>query len=210
MNRCIALFCRPSIPGQVKTRIAAAAGQAAALDVYRFLLENIGKVLEKTGEHVIVYSTEAQNAPELPWKEYRIQKGEGLGERMYNAFVDLHREGFEHVVLCGSDIPGLTERILHEHLDALGSYDMTIGPASDGGYYLIGIARESLSRQVFDGLPWSTEKVFNETMERAAREGLRVYTGPELTDLDTVEDLARVRTEISSSMYAELMRLLSG
>ena len=108
---------------------------------------------------------------------------------MKQAFSDSFQEGLESVLLIGSDIPHLSSDILTHYFDMLADYPMVIGPAHDGGYYLIGFQRRGFAAQVFRGIEWSTEKVLVETIEKARKAGTEVYQGPVFSDIDTLEDL---------------------
>ena len=120
---------------------------------------------------------------------YMPQKGEDLGERMRNGFIQTFAEGFKRVILIGSDIPGLPLEFIEEAFTSLRDKDAVIGPSLDGGYYLIGFRNKTFSPKVFEGIPWSTEKVFEETMKVLEKERLTVHTLPRWRDIDTIEDL---------------------
>ncbi len=99
---------------------------------------------------------------------------------------------FKRVVLIGSDIPDLSLEFIEEAFTSLQEKDAVIGPSLDGGYYLIGFKKETFSPRVFEGIRWSTESVFEKTLEVLEREGLTVHTLQPLRDIDTVGDL-RIR-----------------
>jgi rSAM/selenodomain-associated transferase 1 len=120
------------------------------------------------------------------------QAGEDLGERMKNGFVEALSMNFKRVVLIGSDIPDLPLEFIEEAFTSLQEKDAVIGPALDGGYYLIGFKKETFSPRVFEGIHWSTESVFEKTLKVLQQEGLTVHTLQPLRDIDTVEDL-RIR-----------------
>lgn len=117
------------------------------------------------------------------------QRGENLGERMENCFTEAFTMNFKRVVLVGSDIPSLPLDFIEEAFVSLKENDVVIGPSLDGGYYLIGFKDKTFSSQVFKGIPWSTEKVFEQTMKILEREGLTVHSLKPLRDIDTIEDL---------------------
>ena len=120
---------------------------------------------------------------------YMPQRGENLGERMKNGFVEAFSMNFKRVVLIGSDIPDLSLDFIEEAFTSLREKDVVIGPSFDGGYYLIGFTTKTFSPKVFEGIPWSTEKVFEETMKFLEKERLTVHTLQLLRDIDTIEDL---------------------
>jgi len=103
--------------------------------------------------------------------------------------------GFKRVVLIGSDIPDLSLEFIEEAFHSLQEKDAVIGPSLDGGYYLIGFKDKSFSPQVFKGIPWSTERVFDETMKIFKQGSLAVHTLQPLRDIDTIGDLQNLRKD---------------
>ena len=120
---------------------------------------------------------------------YIPQNGKDLGERMRNGFINGFAMGYRRVVLIGSDIPDLPMKYIEEAFKSLKEMDAVIGPAFDGGYYLIGFNQSTFSPQVFEGMAWGTENVFDETMKKLKRFRRAVHTLPYQRDIDTVEDL---------------------
>jgi rSAM/selenodomain-associated transferase 1 len=117
-------------------------------------------------------------------------QGEGdLGERLCRAFGRAFRSQARRVVIIGSDCPEVTEADIRAAWDGLRAHDVVLGPARDGGYWLIGL--RSLQPALFRGIPWSTADVLAATQERARVAGLRVQLLRELSDIDTVEDWRR-------------------
>jgi rSAM/selenodomain-associated transferase 1 len=123
---------------------------------------------------------------------YIPQKGKDLGERMSNAFRKAFDTGFKRVVLVGSDIPDLPLEVIEEAFISLKEEDAAIGPAYDGGYYLIGFKEKTFSPQVFERMAWGTERVFEDTMKVLKNLNQRVHTLPYLRDIDTVDDLKNI------------------
>lgn len=118
---------------------------------------------------------------------YHPQKGNDVGERMREAFRQTLSNGACKVVLVGSDIPGLTPRILEQAFEALESSQVVLGPASDGGYYLIGLREDK--PDLFFGIPWGTGDVMQSTLERVAKLGLKLKLLERLQDVDRPQDL---------------------
>jgi len=118
--------------------------------------------------------------------QYRGQTPGDLGERM-RAAIDDELRGATAVCVVGTDIPGLDESTLRQAFDALETHDVVIGPATDGGYYLIGMTRTR--PELFDGIPWSTARVLDLTLERAEAAGLSVARLEPRTDVDTLDDV---------------------
>ena len=108
---------------------------------------------------------------------------------MENAFTDSFSHGFGRVVLIGSDIPDLSAAVMEEAFLSLEENDAVIGPASDGGYYLIGFKASTFSAEIFRNIAWGTDSVFRATMEMFHDQGLRVHVLPEWDDIDTLDDL---------------------
>jgi hypothetical protein len=117
------------------------------------------------------------------------QHGEDLGERMEHAFRQAFSEGFGKAVLVGSDIPDLKAPVMQQAFNCLRSTDAVLGPAADGGYYLIGFRRDSFLPAAFKGITWSTDSVFEKTRETLESTGLTVSLLPELSDMDSALDL---------------------
>jgi rSAM/selenodomain-associated transferase 1 len=122
----------------------------------------------------------------LPDGHLIAQGGADIGERMDNAICDLLTIGAEKAIITGADIPDLTSAIIMQAFAALDDADIVIGPAKDGGYYLIGM--KSPHPEIFRDIPWSTGKVFEETMRKIEKLRLTCASITTLSDLDTVED----------------------
>jgi rSAM/selenodomain-associated transferase 1 len=188
------LFLKAPVSGRVKTRLAAALGDDAALDLYRNFVLDILDTFENEGSpySIFFYPPDAK-ALIFGWlgqhRQYLPQEGTDLGERMKNAFTRVFQEGQDRAIIIGSDMPDLPARLLNEALESLVTHDCVIGPAADGGYYLIGFAKAGFRPTVFDNIAWSTERVFAETMLRLEHDGARVHVLPLRRDVDTIDDL---------------------
>ena len=190
-------FIKNPEKGKVKTRLASAIGDKKAVKLYkRFLLEMLFTLNRGTFLFYLCYSPADALEDLRNWlgEEYLYmrQQGEDLGERMKNGFMEALAMNFKRVVLIGSDIPDLPLEFIEEAFTSLKETDVVIGPSLDGGYYLIGFKDKKFSPQAFKGIPWSTERVFEETMKILKHEGLTVHTLQPRRDIDTVEDL-RIR-----------------
>jgi rSAM/selenodomain-associated transferase 1 len=192
-DRTLVVFVKEPRPGAVKTRLAADVGPEAAAELYRALAE---AVLEATtpvpGEYerlVFFDPPEARRALRewLPGVSLRAQARGELGERMADAFARAFGRGAVRVAIVGSDAPGVTRATALRALEALGEADVVLGPAEDGGYYLIGL-RAPHPELVRDIL-WSTPAVMRQTLERATAAGLVVRRLEPLRDVDTLADL---------------------
>ena len=174
--------------GKVKTRIAATVGENVALEIYTQLLDHTHRVaIEVKVDKFLFYSDFIPEQKEAyPGYHYMLQEGEDLGERMCNAFASLFARGYSNVVIIGTDCPDLEASDLNTAFLALSRNDMVIGPAKDGGYYLLGMRR--FHPELFRGIHWSTERVLELTLDAAdeARldyEFLRLHS-----DVDTFAD----------------------
>jgi hypothetical protein len=193
-DRCLLFFIKYPEKGQVKTRLAASIGDERALKLYKRFLLNILSTLNK-GTFLFYLCFYPADALESVRKWlgqdylYMPQQGVDLGERMKNGFMEAFAMNFKRVALIGSDIPGLPLEFIDEAFASLKEKDVVIGPSLDGGYYLVGFSHEKFSPQAFKGIPWSTERVFEETMKILEREGLTVHTLKPLRDIDKMDDL---------------------
>ena len=193
-DRCLLFFIKNPQKGQVKKRLAAAIGDEMAVRLYkRFLLEMLSTLNKGTFLfYLCIYPVDALESLKAWLGEdylYMPQQGENLGERMKNAFTEALAMNFKRVVLIGSDIPSLPLEFIEEAFMSLEKKDVVIGPSADGGYYLVGFRDKKFSPRAFKGIPWSTERVFEETMKIFEHEGLTVHTLKMLRDIDTVQDL---------------------
>ena len=218
--RRLAVFFKNPVAGQVKTRLARRLGDEQALAAYRAMAADLLSNLEPLREIVVPYfdSLPAEGSSLFSEKRrpeadagcagIRIQQGRDLGERMAGAFRELFAEGVDEVLLIGSDIPQIDSFLIAGYFQALQAHDVVIGPAADGGYYLIGFSRESFAEELFEGIDWSTERVYRQTLERARSAGLSVHSGPTLRDIDTYEDLESLIHERNAEVYLyDLVRL---
>jgi uncharacterized protein len=193
-DRCLLFFIKYPEKGRVKTRLAASIGDERALKLYRRFLLNILSTLNQGTFlfYLCFYPADALESLRKWLGEdylYIPQQGMDLGERMKNAFMEAFDSGFKRVVLIGSDIPGLPLEFIEEAFASIREKDCVIGPSLDGGYYLFGFKETKFSPQVFKGILWSTERVFEETMKIIEREGLTVHALKPLRDIDTIDDL---------------------
>jgi rSAM/selenodomain-associated transferase 1 len=188
------MFVKAPRPGEVKTRIAESIGAQAACDAYLALVEVlIGNL--RTLSNVQVRYTPDDALLEIPqwvqptWKSAPQGHGD-LGQRLAKAFDDAFSAGAERVVTIGSDCPEITQQDIESAWAALDDHDVVLGPAEDGGYWLIGL--RSPQRALFENVAWSSTTVFEETLSRATDTGLAVRVLRKLSDVDTMEDLRKL------------------
>ncbi len=191
----VLVFQKNAILGKVKTRLASGMGEPRALEIYRHLIQSTYSVLEDVAAPVWTYFSDF--IPETvnpPIAKSFVQEGQDLGERMAHAFAKCFESGMEKVVLIGTDCPTLHSQHLNEAFEALTHSDLVLGPATDGGYYLIGMkCREDY---LFEGIEWSTAEVLAQTLAVAKAHGLHFTLLDELSDIDTQEDWESFTSQI--------------
>jgi rSAM/selenodomain-associated transferase 1 len=185
----VIVFLKTPRPGFVKTRLAVAIGPEAACAAYR---QMAGAVLEQLAPlpHVeLRYTPDDAEAEISPWLKSgwtaRPQGGGDLGERMHRACAEANGPA----IIIGSDCPAIALADILDAATALKNHNVVVGPATDGGYWLIGLAAPCPA--LFVGIAWSTDDVLKVTLAKAEAAGLSVHQLRELADVDTVEDWER-------------------
>jgi rSAM/selenodomain-associated transferase 1 len=195
----VLVFQKNAILGKVKTRLASGMGEANALEIYRQLVQSTYSVLEEVLAPVWTYFSDF--IPETvnpPLAKSFVQEGQDLGERMANAFASSFESGMDKVVLIGTDCPTLQSQHLNEAFEALSNSDLVLGPATDGGYYLIGMKRKA--DYLFEGISWSTAEVLSQTLNVASQHGLTTTLLHQLDDIDTQEDWQRYSSQFENKV----------
>jgi uncharacterized protein len=189
----LVVFVKAPRAGAVKTRLAETLGPAAACAAYRRLVEALLANLAPLPRVELCFTPAEAGAEIQPWVRPGWltcpQVGGDLGERLHAAFAEHFETDAQHVVIIGSDCPDVTATDIEDAWLALEGHDVVLGPALDGGYWLIGLRAPQPA--LFTGIPWSTDRVFGETMCRARETGLRVALLRELADVDTAADWER-------------------
>lgn len=192
MDKLLILFVKYPVPGQVKTRLGKDIGFKKAARLYERLVKHQLRDLHRPDYDLVVCADpghaltdyqEKFGSRQLYWQ----QEGRGLGERMANAFAHAFNLGYSRVLLMGSDIPLVDAKGIRCFFALLETGQAVIGPALDGGYYLIGFKNGTDFYPLFNAIPWSTAQVFEKTMEKGA--GLKIRVGKTWFDLDTAADL---------------------
>jgi hypothetical protein len=192
-DRRLLLFTKPAREGRVKTRLIGdlSAAQAAALHA-AFLDDLLDRL--RAGEFTtqLAWALDPGDAvPEGPLPGFR-QEGEDLGARLYNALAGAAADS-ETVAALGSDHPTLPLDLVHRAFELLeAGAEVVLGPAEDGGYYLIALQAGAVRRRLFQDIAWSTDQVFPVTVERCRELGLRLELLPMASDVDTPGDLRRL------------------
>ncbi|GAA4438288.1 TIGR04282 family arsenosugar biosynthesis glycosyltransferase [Pontibacter saemangeumensis] len=193
-KKLLLLFVRNPKLGKVKTRLASAVGPEMALEIYLRLLHHTLDVSQALPVHKLVYYTDRVETNDLwPDDQYqkRVQPQGDLGEKMEAAFAAAFAEGYSSVVIIGSDCLQLTPEIIWRAYIELTQHDVVIGPALDGGYYLLGMNKPH--PELFRNKRWSTEHVFPDTLLDIQTLQLSYALLPRLSDVDYVEDLDGTR-----------------
>ena len=186
------VYVKNPVPGKVKSRLAATIGKDAACDIYQQLLHRIRTTVSTLSRPVRISFFEDMGGDNF-WAGNEFQKIQqvngDLGTRMTEDFRKAFEEGYDKVVIIGSDIPDLSVEIINEAFNSLNSNDSVIGPSEDGGYYLIGFNSDTSYQDCFKNISWSTDKVFAETV-MCYRKGEIKYTKLRiLKDVDYEEDI---------------------
>jgi len=193
MSDKLLVFLKAPERGKVKTRLARSIGEADALGAYELILKTLLERLSSLRDVEIWFDPPGADSLVRPllrpgWDLFP-QSGSDLGCRLSGALENCFARGASRVLVIGSDCPYLNENDITLAWQSLNENDLVLGPALDGGYWLIGMKR--LHQELFMGIPWSSGTVLEETLKRATNCGLSVLTLRELSDVDTVEDWRR-------------------
>ena len=183
----IIVFVKNIKLGKVKTRLAKTIGNQAAFEVYSELVKVTEDAIKNIETDTRIYFSDV--IIETKWKnDYKaVQIGDDLGERMKNAFKKGFDDGYERIILIGSDLPDINSEHIENGLNALQNNEVVFGPAIDGGYYLIGLAE--LKAYVFDDKPWSQSNLLEVTLKELQQKEVAYSLLRPLNDIDTFEDL---------------------
>ena len=208
----LGLMAKYWTPGRVKTRLATAIGSEAAAELHKLFVENLTQTLSNTVTRRVAVVSPADAEVRFAacinsnWST-TIQSDGDLGNRIQSWFRDtLSQESTDAAILIGADCPILDNKIIQTAVARLVRHGLVLGPAIDGGYYLIGLRSPWMKalEHLFTDVPWSTDQVFKETLLRAASIGLSVATLDRQEDVDTIAELQRLRKSIQNSMSSNL------
>ena len=190
MKKALIVFVRKPEKGKVKTRLAASIGEDAALEIYVRLLEHTKSVTDSVAADKFIFYADEISLTDM-WQGqgyHKLQQENGdLGVRMQAAFMKLFAKGYEQLLIIGSDCPELSKEHIENGFSFLQNVDVVIGPAADGGYYLLGLKR--MYPELFLNKQWSTGSVFAYTMETVSSLNLKVKKLPVLNDVDEYKDV---------------------
>ena len=189
------IFARYPVPGEAKTRLTPVLGREGAARIHRRMTEHVvgvARAITKLGDVTIsVHFTQGRERDFRAWLgrdlDYALQPSGDLGTRLHRAFKTAFRNGAETALAIGSDVPGITSEILRQALKDLLCHDIVLGPAEDGGYYLLGMKR--FHPELFAGIDWETERVCDQTRAAITSLGLKLAELPRLNDVDRPKDL---------------------
>lgn len=188
------VFAREPVLGKVKTRLQKDLPASTVLRLYKsFLGDVLRTAAGVTCSRRVIFYTGARSIPFLRrFKRdfsFSRQRGKDLGERMHRAFLQSQKRGSKKTVIIGTDVPDLQGKDIREALAKLETHDVVLGPCRDGGYYLIGLKKPD--KRLFFGIPWSTDKVLQETLKRTQRLGKKICLLKQRNDIDTYADLKK-------------------
>ncbi len=187
-TQALVIFTRNLELGKCKTRLAKTVGDESALRIYKFLLSHTVDITEKLKADKFVYYTDSIHKNDF-WDDQkytkRIQNGDTLGEKMHNAFSILFNSGYKKVMIVGTDLYDIKQQNLEEAFKKLDDHDYVVGPAKDGGYYLLGMKK--MNSTVFIQKKWSTSTVLEDTLQDLEGEDIAMLE--ERNDIDHYEDL---------------------
>ena len=201
----LVIFAKAPIPGEVKTRLCPPLTPDEAATLHgSFILDMLERTKLAVAKLQLPFHRYLACAPSSELVFFKImeerqgvrlldQVGEDLGQRMHHTFVSLFAKGYERVLLVGTDVPTLPLSVYQDALTLLGKSDVVLGPALDGGYYLIGLTKPA--EQLFTHVPWSTDQVLAVTQQHAKTLGLSVSLTTTWRDVDTIVDLHSLITE---------------
>lgn len=196
-RNAVIVFTRYPFLGKVKTRLAAETNDEFAHSFYKTCAEHTFSELDISNEHkfdIYIFVSEGNELDQIKyWTEnkfsYCTQEGNNLGERMLNAFKKIYSMNYEKVIIIGTDAPDISGDLMLRAFTVLDKNDCVIGPANDGGYYLLGFRDKVID--LFSGINWSTASVFDKTIERITQHRVNYSLLEELIDVDTITDLKK-------------------
>ncbi len=211
MKEALVVMAKAPRAGEVKTRLSGALKPEEARALYVAFLSDTFALMEEVLEEreeltlALCYTPEGgEEAFEEVEREGSMmfpQRGDDLGERLTNCFSDLFELGFGAVVVIGADSPTLPGEYVFDAFECFETGDeVVIGPTEDGGYYLVGMRK--LHSRIFEGIPWGAAGALNATIDRAKEAELDLVLLPEWYDVDTPEDLERLKSELAENKEA--------
>lgn len=207
------IFLKYPQPGKVKTRLAAELGEEKTIKLYRLFVERLlrrtGGLKQKTALCFCPADCKELFRDWLSPAYLYFPQGTGdLGKRMHLAFLEAFGRGYKRVVLAGSDIPALDSSLIEQGFSTLRETDSVLCPVKDGGYCLIGFTSKTYFPDVFKDISWSSSLVFQQSLEKIKQSQKTFQLLPQLEDVDTLEDLKEIFTELQKEEDSPLFRFL--
>lgn len=196
MKRGIIIFQKNFIAGQVKSRIAEFVGDQEALEIYRLLVDYTHQQVEQVECEKLLYYSDYLESSDQERDNYQrfIQSSGDLGQKMGDAFKDQFDLSFDQLLIIGTDCAEITPEIVEEAFIKLETSEVVVGPAEDGGYYLIGMNR--FISGLFYDIPWSSSEVFSLTSKFLSTNQIPFALLPTLSDVDYLEDWKKVKDRL--------------
>lgn len=191
---CLLVFVKYPQKGKVKQRLSAELDDDIVQELYRCFVHDTLVTSQKLKAHLRICFLPADLKEKFQqWlgQQYSFlpQMGSDLGGRMKQCLTDVLREGFQRVVLIGSDSPDVPVTLLENAFKELQTHDIVLGPSLDGGYYLIGFQGTSFEPSVFDGIQWGSASVLAQTLQKLHGTKKKYILLPQWSDVDTLDDL---------------------
>ncbi len=190
MNDALIIFLKNPELGKVKTRLAATIGNEKALELYEQLVSHTLISVKNIMADIFIYFSDNIDENIFEFENHffrKIQTGKDLGERMSNAFEEVFDLWYDKVLIIGTDCPAINLNLLDDAFDLLNDHDVVIGPATDGGYYLLG--SKKFYPELFEHINWSTSTVLDTTIHNCFQNQLAHVLLPQLSDIDDEKDL---------------------
>ncbi len=181
------VFVKNIILGKVKTRLAKIIGDVSAFKIYSELVDITEKATSNITVDKHIYFSDVIISSKWKGNKKFIQEGKDLGIKMQNAFQNGFDEGYENILLIGSDLPDISKKIIDSAFEKLENNDVIFGPAEDGGYYLIGLSK--MIPSIFEDKPWSLSELLTVTLAELKTQKQTIGLLETLNDIDTFEDL---------------------
>lgn len=190
--------------GKVKTRLAKSVGDDEALKIYKLLLDHTHHQIQDLNAQILLYFSSFKEEDHYFDERYLsyIQSVGNLGDKMKSAFKDQFESGFEKLIIIGTDCPDINSKFIEDAFDKLEKSEVVIGPSEDGGYYLLGMS--TFISEIFNDIPWSSEKVFSETTEFLTGKKIEFSLLPLLSDVDYIEDWEKAKSRVLPDQSKQL------
>lgn len=189
------VFVKNIILGKVKTRLAKTIGDVGAFAIYSELFTITERESQKVDVNRNIYFSDVIISSKWEHDEKFVQEGEDLGKKMKNAFQHGFDNGYENIILIGSDLPTISNEVIESGFEKLKGNDVVFGPATDGGYYLLGLSK--MNDAIFDHKPWSQSSLLDVTLQQLSEQKSSVSLLTPMNDIDTFDDL------IASDFYKQ-------